>query len=64
MSACAGRRDRIARQESLIQQLERKGHAQIAKIGRSLLRLSRGNRLASCFLSEAREHLVDCLGIF
>jgi hypothetical protein len=29
---------RVARQESLIQQMERKGHVEIAKMGRTLLR--------------------------
>ena len=32
---------RIARQESLVQQMERTGHAEIANVGRSLLRALR-----------------------
>jgi hypothetical protein len=47
---------RVARQESLIQQMERRGHAEITKMGRTLLRaLQASLRGAQDYLERLEE---------
>jgi hypothetical protein len=48
---------RIARQESLIQHMERKGHAEIAKLGRTLLRAYQASLRAAHDYVERLEQL-------
>jgi hypothetical protein len=53
---------RVARQESLIEQMERQGRPEIAEIGRTLLRALRASlRAAQDHVERLREHPTDLI---